>query len=42
MVDESGQALAALEDDVETRFGTKAFGDFEVVDIQVLFDLVEE
>lgn len=41
IVDESGQALAPLEDGVETRFGTKAFGDFEVVDIRVLFDLVE-
>ena len=39
IVDESGQALAPLEDGVETRFGTKAFGDFEVVDIRVLFDL---
>lgn len=41
IVDESGQALAPLEDSVETRFGTKAFGNFEVVDIRVLFDLVE-
>lgn len=40
IVDEAGQALAPLEDGVETRFGTKAFGDFEVVDIRVLFDLV--
>jgi len=41
IVDESGQALAPLEDGVETRFGTKDIDGFEVVDIRVLFDLVE-
>lgn len=39
IIDETGQALAPLEDGVETRFGTKDIGGYEVVDIRVLFDL---
>ena len=39
IVDESGLAQAPLEDGVETRFGMKDVGGYEVVDIRVLFDL---